>query len=98
VPSEYKAKKPRGSKFKNTPVEDRARAAIARASEIRAARFRCATAGVKLELRHTPQNHIVEILCGYMQIDEIEMILADLKAKRKHAHALAAENRHRQAS
>lgn len=75
-----------------------ARRAMARASEIRATRYRLVTAQIKRLLRHMKHYEVVDALCHYMQLDELEMIVVDIKAKERNARALAEKNRHRQAS
>lgn len=98
MPSKYVAVNPRAPKVDMTDVALLARRAREKGAEIREARFRCVTSGIKRELRHLRHYEIVDVLCHYMQLDELESILVDIKAKRKRADALAQKNRHRQAS
>lgn len=98
MPSKYVAKKPRGSKFKNTPEMVLFEQARARANEIHAARLRCVMAKIKRLLRGQSQHACIDAICYYMQLDELESVATDLAAKQRSSNALAAQNRARQAS
>lgn len=98
MPSKYVAKNPRKPKVDMTDMGELARRAIQKGREIHAARVRLATATVKRLLRHHKHYEVVDVLLYYMQLDEIESIIVDIRAKQRIANALAEKNRHRQAS
>lgn len=98
MPSKYVAKNPRAPKVDMADTALLARRAMAAASEIRAARYRLQLAALKRVLKGMSQHQTIEAICYYLQIDELDQIVFDLKAKQRRADALAAKNRHRQAS
>jgi hypothetical protein len=94
MPSKYVAKNPRPP----VDIEERARLAVKNASDRREALRRCHMANMHMLLKRVTHREAIEALCSYFALDELEMVITDIQAKRRKAVALAAKNRSRQAS